>query len=340
MLSKYQDIFTGIKEELDNAVNPLFIFDRDMDGLCSYIVLKSYAGRGNGVVIKSSHEIDNSYLKEVRKFKPDKIFILDISRINQGFVDSVKRPIVIIDHHPVQDIKGVKYFNPMFFKKNFPTTYLCYKATRSNLWIATLGSITDFYYPEFASEFKKLYPNLLGRSKDPGRIIFNTRLGKLIMIISFNLKGTLKEAKRFVSTFEGIRDPYEILDKKSINGKLIYKKFSKVEEIYKGLLSEALDSATRGKLLCFTYYVKKYSLSSELSNELYYKFPNKVVVVGRDKGELMVFSLRSKKYNVLGILGKVLKEINGIGGGHEHACGCSIKKKDFPKFAELLKENI
>ena len=37
-----------IKEHLNNAQNPLFFFDNDPDGLCSFILLQRYIKRGKG----------------------------------------------------------------------------------------------------------------------------------------------------------------------------------------------------------------------------------------------------------------------------------------------------
>ena len=38
-----------IKEHLEKAQNPLFFYDNDADGLCSFLLLRRYLGRGKGV---------------------------------------------------------------------------------------------------------------------------------------------------------------------------------------------------------------------------------------------------------------------------------------------------
>jgi len=42
-----------VREHLEKAQNPVFFFDNDPDGLCSFLLLQRYIGRGRGVVIKS-----------------------------------------------------------------------------------------------------------------------------------------------------------------------------------------------------------------------------------------------------------------------------------------------
>ena len=49
MLSEKQ--VKEIREHLEKAQNPLFFFDNDQDGLCSFLLLQRYIGRGKGIAI-------------------------------------------------------------------------------------------------------------------------------------------------------------------------------------------------------------------------------------------------------------------------------------------------
>ena len=51
-------------------------------------------------------------------------------------------------------------------------------------------------------------------------------------------------------------------------------------------------------------------------------------------------SLRTAKINIERILGKALIGIEGYGGGHKFACGASVKKEDFERFIENIKQEI
>ena len=52
-----------IKEHLDKAQNPLFLFDNDQDGLCSFLILQKYIKRGKGYPIKVSPELTKDYFR-------------------------------------------------------------------------------------------------------------------------------------------------------------------------------------------------------------------------------------------------------------------------------------
>ena len=108
-----------IKNYLDDCENPLFFFDDDSDGLSSFLLLYKYTESGRGIAI-TRPTVDESYSKKVDEYKPDVIFILDKHKIEQDFVDKINVPIIWIDHHPVVEIKGVRYFNPIIYnQKNY-----------------------------------------------------------------------------------------------------------------------------------------------------------------------------------------------------------------------------
>ena len=90
------------------------------------------------------------------------------------------------------------------------------------------------------------------------------------------------------------------------------------------------------QLLVFIYPDDKMSLTGELSNELLYKFPDKVIIVGRKKNEEVKMSIRSKNIVISSILEKALIGLEGYGGGHECACGANVKEIDL----NLLKRMI
>ena len=70
--------------------------------------------------MKSDPKVDLKFLRKVQEYNPDKIFIVDVPLLEQEFVDEVKRPVIWIDHHPVLDIKGIKYYNPLMYGEEHP----------------------------------------------------------------------------------------------------------------------------------------------------------------------------------------------------------------------------
>ena len=111
-----------IREHLNNAQNPVFFFDNDQDGLCSFLLLQKYLGRGKGFPIKTSPALTKDYLRKVEEFNSDYIFILDKPEVSEDFVEEIEKkniPIVWIDHHEISKEKipkYVNYYNPLFSK--------------------------------------------------------------------------------------------------------------------------------------------------------------------------------------------------------------------------------
>ena len=330
-----------IRDELVTCKNPLFFFHDDPDGLCSFLLLYRYIREGHGIVVKSVPRIDEKFLRKVEEYTPDKVFILDIAIVDQYFIDEAKKPIVWIDHHEPLDRAKVKYFNPRVKdpKKNTPATALCYQITQNDLWIAAAGCIGDWFVPDFYKEFAKKYPKLVDKKKkSPPEILFGTELGKLCRIFSFMLKGRTGEVMKCVKAMTRIGDPAEILEQKTPRGKFIYKKFERINEKYEKLLKAAVKNAGKDKFLIFTYSENEMSFTGDLSNELLYRYPDKIIIIGRKKDDEIRMSLRSSKIVIRDVLQKALQYVRGYGGGHEHACGACVKEDDFNEFLELLRK--
>ena len=71
MLTKNQ--IQEIKEHLEKAQNPLFFFDNDSDGLCSFLLLQRHIGRGKGIPVKTFPSLDESYFRKITELNPDYI---------------------------------------------------------------------------------------------------------------------------------------------------------------------------------------------------------------------------------------------------------------------------
>ena len=70
-----------------------------------------------------------------------------------------------------------------------------------------------------------------------------------------------------------------------------------------------------------------------------YKFPDKLIIVGRQKNDAVKMSLRYGK-PLLSILQEALKDVEGYGGGHEYACGASVKKEHFEQFLKNIRKRL
>src|SRR4030042_6017595 len=91
-----------IREHLEKAQNPVFFFDNDQDGLCSFLLLRKYTERGKGFPIKTSPALTKDYFRKISEFNSDYVFILDKPEVSKEFFDEIEKvniPVVWIDHH-------------------------------------------------------------------------------------------------------------------------------------------------------------------------------------------------------------------------------------------------
>jgi single-stranded DNA-specific DHH superfamily exonuclease len=344
MLTKKQIL--EIREHLEKAQNPVFFFDNDPDGLCSFLLLQRYLGRGKGVAIKSFPEMNTEYSRKARELNADYIFILDKPVVSQAFFEEVKSfnvPVVWIDHHEVQvEIpEFVFYYNPVVGKKKSsePVTYLCYKVTerKEDLWLAVAGCISDRFVPKFYSDFAKDYPDLSVKSKDASDIFYKSQIGKIANLFSFALKDRTTNVMKMIRFLLEAKTPYEVLEETSKN-KEMHLRFKQIYRKYFKLVEKAKAVASDDKILFFQYGGDM-SISADLSNELSYLFPKKIVVVVYVAGVRANISVRGDKIRNKFL--KVLKNIEGAsGGGHENAVGARMKIEDVETFRENLEKEV
>ncbi|MBN2881193.1 DHH family phosphoesterase [Candidatus Woesearchaeota archaeon] len=339
-----------IQKIVDDTLRPIIFFDDDPDGLSSFLLFYKKIQDGDWIAVKGTPELSADFAEKAESDSPDRIIVLDKPGIAQDFLDSVKTPILWVDHHEIQTPKGnskIDYFNPRRTKTGFgePTSYCSYKITNNpnHLWIAMIGCVGDWFLPdrEMITEFCKKYPTLLDENVDtPQKALYESKLGELVQVFSFIMKGKISEIKRNIKYLLSVKNPFEILEKRTPEGKAIYKFYKACKKEYDFLLDLALENVNDSKILFFSYKETNNSYTSDISNELLYRFPDKVILIAREKSGEMRMSLRSAKISIAPILSKALEGIDGYGGGHEFACGCNVKKKDFPQFMDNLKELI
>ena len=343
MLTKDQII--QIKEHLERAQNPVFFFDNDTDGLCSFLLLQRYIERGKGVPIKSFPDLTSEYFRKVDELKADYIFILDKPIISKEFwerVEQVNIPVVWIDHHEIQEEipDFVNYYNPLYNKdkKNEPVSVLCYQVTnkKDDVWIAFIGAISDRFLPEFASEFKKKYPDLYYDSKNPFDIFYKSGVGDVAKIMSAGLKDKTSNVVIMLKFLMKVKNPYEVLEESRANF-LMHRRFKQIEKRYQRLLKDAIKDYNPKDKILFFQYGGDLSISSELANELSYKFSDKFIVVMYIKGIKANISVRGES-----VKERVLKAIKGIkdatGGGHDNAVGAKVNIQDLDLFRKRFTE--
>jgi len=339
MLTEHQ--LKELRNLLEKSQNPLFLFDNDADGLCSFLLLRRFIDRGYGVAIKSFPELDVTYVGKVNELKPDYVFVLDKPVISQEFISEVQKlniPLVWLDHHDVNpNTEGIHYFNSMRSEKpsSEPTTYWAWQVTKrkEDIWIAMAGCIADSFIPDFAGEFEKQYPELWKTGiKNAFQGVYETEIGKITRVLGFALKDRTSNVVRMIKHLSKIKSPHEILQDA---GNIMLQRFEQVDKRYRKLVEKAKQFA-KDKLLFFQYG-GELSLSADISNELSYLYPEKTIVVAYIRGARANVSVRGKKAREL-----TLKAIEGLegatGGGHKEATGAKMTVEQLPVFKEKIEK--
>lgn len=335
----------ALSEELLNCKNPLFLFHDDPDGVCSYLLFYRVVREGKFLVIKSTPLIGvEPFARKADEYGSDKVFVLDIAMVEQDFVDEVRIPVVWVDHHDPQELQGVKYFNPRLHGSHVPTSDICWRVVcderPEDLWLAVAGCIGDWHMPSFASALHSADPDLLPHTGDVPDILFNSKMGTLVKVLAFNLKGSTSDVMKSVKVLSRINSPYEILDQSTSQGKFLWKRFDKINRTYERLKKEALNNKVDKGLFVFTYSDDNLSVTKDLANELLYEL-DCVVVVGRERLGEYRCSLRCPEgLDFTHSVPAALKGVEGRGGGHEHAHGVAVKKEDFEQFLKNLRREL
>jgi single-stranded DNA-specific DHH superfamily exonuclease len=332
-----------IREHLDNAKNPVFFFDNDPDGLCSFLLLQRFIGKGRGVAIKSFPGLDKNYYKKVEEFNADYIFVLDKPIIDEDFIKIAEQnniPLVHIDHHNVPKT-SIKYYYNTFYSSGLiePTSYLCYKVVnkKEEQWLCAIGCITDSFLPDFIDDFKKSNPDLIDyKYKDALDILYNTKLGKIAQVISFAMKDKTSNVVSMMKFLMKAQSATDIIEE-SPKTKTFIDRFNHVNERYQKLIKKAEESV-RGDILFFTYS-GDLSISQYTANEISHRHPGKVVVVAYLSSGKANVSLRWDK-DIRTATVNAIKNIDGAtGGGHEHSAGAKIPGDQLENFkVNLIRE--
>lgn len=336
-----------IREHLEKAQNPLFFFDNDPDGLCSFLILQRYIGRGKGVALRGVPGLSRSSFRKVNELNPDYIFLLDRSHIDEDFLELANEaniPIVCIDHHDVPKPNIKAYYNTFDVSKKIePTCYLSYKVTKrkEDLWLATIGSIADCFLPEdLLLEFKKQYPELIDKSyKTAFDIRFNTSLRKIIDILAYGLLDKTSNVVSMLKYLMKAKGPHDVLEE-TPRTKSFLSRYELINQKVQTIVQKAEKEIDKDKKLLFFTYGGDMSVSQQVSDELSYKYPDLVIVISFIKGNSAKFSLRGK-VDVRQIVLNSIKNIEGaMGGGHEHSSGAQILADQVPEFKKNILEQL
>ena len=334
---------TQIKQNIEASQNPLFFFDNDVDGLCSFLILRRAIGRGKGVAIKSFPDLKEQYLKKVEELNPDAVFILDKAELSKEFAEAVEQkgiPMTWIDHHetktPKEIIEKTSYFNS--HPSSEPTTYIAQKIfnRKEDLWLAVIGCIGDVYNPDFAEKFSEQYPELLPKNIEPFDALHSTEIGKLVRMLNFGLMDTITNVVTLTKYLFKANGPHDILEENQ-HTKQLHKRYTQLNEFYNKQVKKAESKFNKDYPVLFYTYSGNTSMSSEIANKLYHNHKDKLIIVAFKRPEKINVSIRGE--HALETTKKLIANIeDATGGGHVEATGAMIPIDDFETFKENIKQ--
>ncbi len=168
-------------------------------------------------------------------------------------------------------------------------------------------------------------------------VFYKSQIGKIVKIFGFALKDRISNVVKMIKFLISVKSPYEVLEEGSKNHEM-HIRFKQIYKKYQKLIEKAKTFAGENKVLFFQY-AGDLSISADLSNELIYTFPEKLIVVVYVTGIKANISVRGK--NARTIILKVIKDIEGAtGGGHESAVGCQMKVEYLKNFKENIEREI
>jgi single-stranded DNA-specific DHH superfamily exonuclease len=336
-----QEQIDDIRAHLEQSQNPLFLFDNDADGLCSFVILRRAIGRGKGVAIKTYPELSTQYLRKIDEFNPDSVFILDKADVSKEFIEEVAQkgiPIIWIDHHPTKTspeaISKTYYYNSG--ESSEPTTYMCQKIfnRQEDSWFAMIGCISDVYTPDFAKSFGREYPELYSHELTAFQAMHSTEIGKFTFMLNFGLMNTTTNVVKLMKYLLNASSPYDLLEENSWTAEF-HKRYAELRSELDVLVVKAREKINDGPVLLFAYSGKT-SMSSILAGRLYFENPDKLIVVAYKKVDKINISIRGKGAKKLTNL--IVDKIDGAtGGGHEEATGAMIPTDAWDQFVGIIR---
>lgn len=334
----FEETVQQARELILHSKRPYILFDDDPDGLASFLLIYRMIKEGKGSPIKGNM-LHEEYAQKINEYSPDIVLILDKAVVDQEFLDAVNAPKIWIDHHDDVNAKGVLYVNPVRFGMQMPTSAICYEISQEDEWIAAVGTIADWQLPpkRIIESLKDRFPSL--QNKKAQELLFDSPLGTLARVFSFNLKGKTKDVMNSIKILTRIKDPLELLKKKHPQAKLIMKKYEQHLKEYQELLVQAQEHQEEN-LLLFTYGEHQNSFTPDLSNELLYLYPTKTIFIARESSGSYKCSIRNSQISIKNVLEETIDKIGGQGGGHEHACGAIIPSEIFSDFIRIFREKL
>jgi single-stranded DNA-specific DHH superfamily exonuclease len=335
-MQKMQETFTKIKKLIDAAKSICVFYDDDLDGLSSYLSVYWYK-KVKGICVKSSPKVQADFSQVVKRHNADLVVILDKPLIEETFFDPEKTYIWIDHHDCANPPENVIYVNPKkMHQPNHCTVYWVRQILQTPLWISALGSISDWDMNPDVQQFCTQYPQLCNK-QTIDELLFDAKISALIQKMSFALKGQTDICKTHIKIFEKHPSFDSYIHPTSEDMHSVFATVQIFIDEYKKQINAI--KGTRRKEIIHVYETTTTSFTTELANELYHKYPKKLIIVARKTPHQHKCSIRYYKPIKHAVL-TAISGLDGYGGGHDNACGACVSNEQFDEFVHKVKEQL
>ncbi|MFB6215765.1 MAG: DHHA1 domain-containing protein [Candidatus Aenigmatarchaeota archaeon] len=335
------------KKYLEDLEDPIVIYHRDADGVCSGAMMADFLGTsiclpndGDGIQVTGELiDIINDHGSAVFVDLPvDQLDIMEKLEVDRIF---------ILDHHPpVENLTddGVLHVNPRFEddKVYLPAAYLSQRIVGDevpgSLWKAGVGVIGDHGVEDcrdLMDEIDERYPEILPQKKYSMEELNESKLGIISQMIDSSkvMKG-LQGIKHSLDVVKNAKEPNELLRSRLSNW---YDRYKILLESEKDMFEE--NSKYFPKTDSYLYELDTdYSLTSTLSTSLADDHPDSVIITYKRNGGMNLSGrCQSGRVDVSEILKRAVGD-RGNAGGHPQAAGGHVRKGNEETVLEKLKE--
>lgn len=340
----------------------VILYHNDCDGCCSaavtYMIIKKIAGVTAELMPSDviEYAIKNHMFKKVAE-DASHLIVLDFPTFKVTFIEEIGHVnTLVIDHHLPVDMRGATYCNPRTFDLDIymPTSYLLYRIykklfrRRDVCWIAATGALGDYdisYCTDLFKELKKMHPELLGRFKLSGEVLYEkSLLGKIVKIIdAARIVGGDDGAELATRVLINVENYNHVLNGAAPETKQLMSFFEKSEgEVNRLIKDFKVNSKRLGRIL-FYKIASPLPLRSTLATRIQKRYDAEVIVLAQKKGNIYKVGLRRGKKSTVD-LNSLIKDAtskipNSHGGGHPQAAAGSIPVGYLDAFLEVLRES-
>jgi len=132
------------------------------------------------------------------------------------------------------------------------------------------------------------------------------------------------------------KSPYDVLEE-SKNNYSMHKRFKELNNKYRKLFQNAMKVGNSLENVLFFKYSGETKFSQNLSDELMYNFPERIIVVAFVDQAKVTMSIRGE--NVREKVMKILENFeDATCGGHANSIGAKIRIDDLEKFEEKVRK--